>query len=101
MVGKDQVFPADVQIETGPQNFHAHRAALNVPPWTTFAPWAGPEDRAILGDASLPKSEICDGFLCVFIRADAFADAQFLEIQIQQLAVLPAGAAILLDTEIN
>src|SRR5258708_36342763 len=35
---KNEVLAAQVQVETGAQELHAHCAALDVPAWTSFAP---------------------------------------------------------------
>src|SRR4051812_38607474 len=44
---EDEVFAAEMQVETGSEQFHAHGAALDVPAGATIAPRAGPEDRTV------------------------------------------------------
>ena len=101
VMGKDQVFAAQVEIEAGAEGFHAHGAAFDVPAGPAFAPRAGPEDRAVVGDARLPEGEIGGGFLGVFIAADALAGAHFLEVQFEQAAIMAAAGLVFFDAEID
>jgi len=72
-----------------------------MPTGTAFTPRAGPKHIAVVRHPRLPKREISDSFLAVFIRADPLARSHLFEIQFQQLAVSAAGSALLLDAEIN
>src|ERR1019366_3716843 len=101
VMGKDEVFAAQVEVEAGAEGFHAHGAAFDVPAGPAFAPRAGPEDRPVIGDARFPEGEIGHRFLGVFIAADAFAGAHSLEVQLEQLAVTTAASLIFFDAEID
>src|SRR6185295_10232580 len=96
-----QILAAQVQIETRPQHFHAHGAALDVPARPSFSPGTGPEDRAILGHARFPQSKIRDGFFAVLIALHALPRPHLFEVQFHELAIAAAAALILLDTEID
>ena len=98
---KNQVLAAEVQVKARPKDLHAHRAALDVPARPALAPGTRPEHLAILRRARFPEGEIGDGFLRVFVAAHAFARSHFIEIQLHQLPVLAAAAAILFDAEID
>ena len=98
---KNQIFAAHVNIDTWAEEFHTHGAALDVPARTAFAPRAGPEHATIIGSAGLPKGEVGDSFLGVFVVGDALTLAHFLKIQFEQLAVGVAGGAIFFDAEID
>src|SRR5436190_6069781 len=98
---KHQVFTAQMEIETGSEQFHAHGAALDMPAGPAFAPGTGPEHRAVFWSACLPEREIRHGFLLVFITAHPLADAHLLEVQLHQLPVSAASAAILFNAKIN
>jgi hypothetical protein len=63
-------------------------------PGAAFAQGLGPENVAILRHTRLPEREVGDGFLGVFVALDAFAGAHFIEIELEQLAVIAAAAAI-------
>src|SRR3954471_1857285 len=90
-----------MEIEAGAEQIHAHGAALDVPARTAFAPWTRPKDFAIFRNACLPKGKIGNGFFGVFVGADAFANAHLFEIQIDELTVLAAAAAVFIDAEVN
>src|SRR2546427_2736635 len=90
-----------MKIKAGPEQFHAHRAALDVPAGAALAPGTGPKHIAILRHARFPESEVGHGFLLIFVAAHALADAHFVKIQVHQLPILAAGSTILLDAEIN
>jgi len=98
---KDQVLAAEVEIEAGSQGMHAHGAAFDVPAGAAFAPWAWPEDGAVIGDARLPEGEIGQGILGVFVVADAGAGAHLLEVQMEQLAIAAAAVLVFPDAEID
>src|SRR5262245_55635745 len=63
MVWKHQIFPADVNIKARPEEFHAHRAALDVPTGPAFAPGTGPKDGTVFGHTLFPERKIGNGFL--------------------------------------
>src|SRR2546427_9037949 len=85
---KNQVFAPEMDVETRPQDFHAHGAALDVPTGPALAPRTWPENLAVLRQARFPKREVGERFLRVFITAHALARPQLVEIQLHQLAVL-------------
>ena len=75
---------------------------FDVPARTAFAQrFALPENVAVLRHARLPKRKVGDGFLGVFVALDPFARAHFVEVELEQLAVVAAAAAVFLDAEIN
>ena len=96
-----EVFAAQVQVEARPEQLHAHRAALDVPAGPAFAPRAGPEHLAILRHARLPKREVSDRLLLVFVAAHPLPHAHLIKIQFHQLPIPGAAAAIFLDAEID
>ena len=51
---EDQVLAAQVQIEAGAEQFHAHRAALDVPARPAVPPRTRPENRPIFWRPRLP-----------------------------------------------
>src|SRR5581483_3369962 len=57
---EDQVLAAEVQVEAGAEQFHAHGAAFDVPAWTAFAPGTRPKDVTILRHACFPEREVRD-----------------------------------------
>src|SRR4051812_31461820 len=78
---ENQIFAAHVDIEAGPEQFHAHCAALDVPAGSAFAPWTGPKYIAVVGHARLPQRKIRDRLFLVFITGNALATAHLLKIQ--------------------
>src|SRR5687767_11502012 len=84
---KRQVFSAHVQVEARSENFHAHGAALDVPPGPPVAPGARPENLAVLWHPRLPQREIGERFLAIFIGLDPLPAPHLLEIQIHQLPI--------------
>src|SRR2546422_9775430 len=73
MMRENKIFAAQVQIETGAENLHAHRAALDVPAGAAIAPRTRPKYLPVLGRARLPEREISDGFFGVIIALHPFA----------------------------
>src|SRR5687768_13378562 len=67
MMRKGQVLAPHVQIETRPENLHAHRAALDVPSRTAFSPWTRPKYITILRHPRLPQREIRERLFVVLI----------------------------------
>src|SRR6266404_1394137 len=70
---KNQVFASDMQIKARPQDFHAHRAALDVPAGPALAPRTWPENVAVLRQTRLPKREVGERFLRILIIAHPLA----------------------------
>src|SRR5215469_10557344 len=77
---ENQIFAAQMQVKTLPQDFHAHGAALDMPSGTAFTKRAGPCDVAVVGRARFPERKIGDGFLGVFVILDAFAGAKLFKV---------------------
>src|SRR5689334_7918627 len=96
-----QIFAAKVNIKAGPEQFHAHRAAFDVPAWTSFAPGTGPENVAVFRHASFPQGKVSYGFLRILVIAHSFARSHFIEIQFHKLPVFVAAVSIFFDAEIN
>lgn len=98
---EDEVFAAEVEVEAGAEQFHAHGAALDVPAGPAFAPRAGPVDLAVVIDASFPEGEVGDGVFGVFVVADAFAWAHGFEVEVKEAAVLASHGAVAIDAEVD
>ena len=96
-MGECQIFAAQVKIEAGAQQFHAHSTALDVPTGPAFAPLARPINIAIVSHTGFPESEISDGFLFVFIIAHSLALTHFVEVQVDELTISTAAALIFFD----
>lgn len=101
VVGEDEVFTAEVEVEAGAEQFHAHGAAFDVPAGAAFAPGAGPVDLAVVIDSGFPEGEVGDGVFGVFVVADAFARAHGFEVEVEEAAVLAAHGAVALDAEVD
>src|SRR2546427_5230782 len=52
---ENQVFAPEMDVETRPQDFHAHGAALDVPAGPARAPRTWPENVAVLRQARFPN----------------------------------------------
>src|SRR5688500_15927010 len=89
---KHQILAAEMKVEAGAENLHAHGAALDVPARPAFAPGTGPENVAVLWNPRLPQCEIGQGFFCVFVALHPFTDAHFFKVKFHQLAVGAAAA---------
>src|SRR5438445_123822 len=101
MMRKHQILTAEMEIEAGSEQFHAHAAALNVPAGPAFAPRAGPEYLAIVGGPRFPERKIRHRFLFILITPHPLAHAHLFEIQLNQLAILTSACAIFFDAEID
>ncbi len=55
---KFQILATEMQVEACAQHLHAHGGTFDVPAGPAFAPWAGPEDLAVLRHACLPERKI-------------------------------------------
>src|SRR5258707_6444466 len=94
---ENQILATEMQIKTRAENFHSHRAAFDVPAGTAFAKRTRPENLAVVRRARFPERKIGDGFFRVFVAFDALAGAHFIEVELEQLAVIAAAAAIFFD----
>ena len=101
VMGEHQVLAAEVEVETWPEQFHAHGATLDVPAGPALAPRAVPKHIAVLRHAGLPEGEVGDRFLFVLVTAVPFAGAHFVEIDVEQLAVFVSGFLVFVDAEID
>src|SRR5580765_4079257 len=77
---EDEVFAAQMQIEAGPEDFHAHGAALDVPARPAFAPRARPEYAAIFGHARFPEGKVGDGLFGILVALHPLAGPHLIEI---------------------
>src|SRR5436190_5716964 len=98
---KNEIFTTEMQIKTRPKNLHAHGAAFDMPTGTAFAPRTRPKNISIFRNTGFPERKIGQSLLGIFVRTDSFADAHFVEIQIQKLSVLPTGGTIFFDAEVH
>ena len=94
---KNVVHTAGVNVETGAEIFLAHGRAFDMPAGASAPPGRIPSHVSILFIPRLPKSEISDIFLIVFIGVDAYAAPHARAVQTGQLSI--AGPAI--NAEIN
>src|SRR5690242_21943003 len=94
---KHQILAAEMQVEARSEQFHAHGAALDVPAGTAFAPRARPEHVAIFRDTRFPEGKIGDGLSFIFVAAHALPGPHLVEVRSDELAVLMAASAVLLD----
>src|SRR5215471_18267735 len=70
VMGKHEVFSAEMQIETRSQPFHAHGAALDVPSGPPLTPRARPKNLPILPNPCLPQREVRHRFFLIFVAAN-------------------------------
>ena len=87
MVREKVVDSASVQVERLSQILHRHRRALDVPARTPASPWRIPSYRAVALLPSLPKREVTDILLVVFVGRAPGAGLLMIEVDMSQLAV--------------
>ena len=85
---EDVVDAAAMDIEFRAEEGGGHGAALDVPAGPAAAPGRIPADVAIGFVPRFPEREVADAFLFVFVVADAAGGAQFVEIEMRELAVV-------------
>src|SRR5207237_4918918 len=88
VVGKDQILPAAVHVEGGPQVPLRHRRALDVPPGPAGSPGTLPGDALRLARLRrLPEREIQRVPLAL-ARFDASAREEIVQVALGELPVL-------------
>src|SRR5437762_8715613 len=67
VVRKNVIDAAAMDIDLVAEYCRRHRAAFDMPAWTTRAPWRVPFHIAIFFVPRFPKREVADVFLIVFL----------------------------------
>ena len=94
---KNIIDAAAMDIEFRSEDSGRHRAAFNMPAWSSFAPRRIPTDRTILFVPSLPQSKVPDILFLVLVVLDSAGRPQFRQIEMRQFAVIGVFA----DPKIN
>ena len=87
MMGEDEIDAAGVEVEAVAEILAAHRRTLEVPAGTPLAPGTVPPVVSIFVTPGLPKGEIGNRILVVFVVGDRTRGTFF------QLALVEAGEA--------
>ena len=88
VMGENVVHAAAMNVDLRPEQRGGHGAALDVPAGASLAPRTLPDHVAIGLIPGFPEREIADALLLILVVADASAGAQFVEVEVGELAVI-------------
>jgi len=84
---KNQILAAEMQIKARPRIFML-MALHSMCSRGGLRPTGWPENVAVLRHTRLPEREVGDGFLGVFVALDPLTHPRFVEVELDQLAVV-------------
>src|SRR5947209_16462322 len=81
---EDVIDTAAVKVDLIAEQRSGHRAALNMPTRPAWSPWRLPFHITIVFVPGLPKCEIANVFLVVFVVADTSGRLQLCQVDVRK-----------------